>query len=323
MRLNGAARRNGNEKGLYPQRTIHVWRGRGALFLPCSLLRVRALCDARAPDVDHHPHRCRTRLRAAAAARPRGDDGHGRRADRPDWPQWNREVDPAEGNRGRAAARFRGDPSNRRPADCDRGAGAGPATRGIAARKPRCTRALRADRGRPREMACRGPAGRVPAPLRTGRILASRGGVRRRMQACALALAFALEPQLLLLDEPTNHLDIDGIALLEGLLRKGAGRDLRHARPRFPRPRRHAHRRARPRAAALLPGNFSAYERRKADQLAAEAVANRKLRQVLGAGRGLDPQGRRGAAHAQRRAGAPPRGRCARSARRGASASER
>ena len=37
----------------------------------------------------------------------------------------------------------------------------------------------------------------------------------------ALALAFALAPELLLLDEPTNHLDIDGITLLEELLLKG------------------------------------------------------------------------------------------------------
>src|SRR6185503_10848880 len=41
------------------------------------------------------------------------------------------------------------------------------------------------------------------------------GGERKR---AALALAFALEPDLLLLDEPTNHLDIDAIVLLEGLL---------------------------------------------------------------------------------------------------------
>jgi len=44
------------------------------------------------------------------------------------------------------------------------------------------------------------------------------GGERKR---AALALAFALAPDLLLLDEPTNHLDIDGITLLEDLLLKG------------------------------------------------------------------------------------------------------
>jgi ATP-binding cassette subfamily F protein uup len=43
------------------------------------------------------------------------------------------------------------------------------------------------------------------------------GGEKKR---AALALALALAPDLLLLDEPTNHLDIDGIALLEDLMRK-------------------------------------------------------------------------------------------------------
>ena len=43
------------------------------------------------------------------------------------------------------------------------------------------------------------------------------GGERKRG---ALALAFALAPDLMLLDEPTNHLDIDGITLLEELLAK-------------------------------------------------------------------------------------------------------
>src|SRR5450755_5042743 len=38
--------------------------------------------------------------------------------------------------------------------------------------------------------------------------LAASGGEKKR---AALALAFALTPDLLLLDEPTNHLDIDGI----------------------------------------------------------------------------------------------------------------
>src|SRR5690242_1512642 len=43
------------------------------------------------------------------------------------------------------------------------------------------------------------------------------GGERKR---AALALAFALQPELLLLDEPTNHLDVDGIETLEELLQK-------------------------------------------------------------------------------------------------------
>jgi ATP-binding cassette subfamily F protein uup len=44
---------------------------------------------------------------------------------------------------------------------------------------------------------------------------AASGGESKR---AALALAFALEPDLLLLDEPTNHLDIAGIEQLEDLL---------------------------------------------------------------------------------------------------------
>src|SRR5580765_4558149 len=43
------------------------------------------------------------------------------------------------------------------------------------------------------------------------------GGEKKR---AALALALALTPDLLLLDEPTNHLDLDGITLVEELVRK-------------------------------------------------------------------------------------------------------
>jgi ATP-binding cassette subfamily F protein uup len=47
--------------------------------------------------------------------------------------------------------------------------------------------------------------------------LTASGGEKKRG---ALALAFALAPDVLLLDEPTNHLDIDGITLVEDLLRR-------------------------------------------------------------------------------------------------------
>ena len=46
------------------------------------------------------------------------------------------------------------------------------------------------------------------------------GGERKR---AALALAFALEPDLLLLDEPTNHMDIIGKEALEQMLREYEG----------------------------------------------------------------------------------------------------
>ena len=63
------------------------------------------------------------------------------------------------------------------------------------------------------------------------------------------------------------------------------------------------------------PGNFSAYERLKEEQLAADALAERARRQAARAGGGLDPQGRRGAPHAQRRAASSGCRSCARSAR--------
>ena len=103
---------------------------------------------------------------------------------------------------------------------------------------------------------------------------AASGGECKR---ATLALALALEPQLLLLDEPTNHLDIDGIALLEELLAKGPASILI------------THDRAFLDAVATriveldrgllrsYPGNYAAYERRKDEQLAAEAVANRRF----------------------------------------------
>jgi len=103
---------------------------------------------------------------------------------------------------------------------------------------------------------------------------AASGGECKR---ATLALAMALEPQLLLLDEPTNHLDIDGIALLEGLLRKGGTSIFI------------THDRAFLDAVATriveldrgmlrsYPGAFSAYERRRDEQMSAEAVANRRF----------------------------------------------
>ena len=100
------------------------------------------------------------------------------------------------------------------------------------------------------------------------------GGERKR---AALALAFALDPELLLLDEPTNHLDVDGIAKLEELLpRIGASVFVTHDRVFLDR--------VATRIAELdrgylrsYPGNWSSYESRKRDELAAEAVADRRF----------------------------------------------
>jgi len=100
------------------------------------------------------------------------------------------------------------------------------------------------------------------------------GGERKR---AALALALSLEPDLLLLDEPTNHLDIAGIEQLEDLLQKAPALVfVTHDRWFLDRV-----------ATRILeldrgwlrsyPGNYSAYERQKAAELAAEAVGRRKF----------------------------------------------
>ena len=100
------------------------------------------------------------------------------------------------------------------------------------------------------------------------------GGEKKR---AALALAFALTPDLLLLDEPTNHLDLDGIELAEELVAKApAAIVITHDRAFLDRVATRIVELDR----GLLrsyPGNFSAYESRKADQLATEAVAQRKF----------------------------------------------
>ncbi len=102
------------------------------------------------------------------------------------------------------------------------------------------------------------------------------GGERKRAM---LALALAKKPDLLLLDEPTNHLDIDGITLLEDLLLSGPVKSMiiiTHDRAFLDRVATRIVELDR----GLLrsyPGNFAAYETRKADQLAAEEVMNRKF----------------------------------------------
>jgi len=103
---------------------------------------------------------------------------------------------------------------------------------------------------------------------------AASGGETKR---AALALAFALEPDLMLLDEPTNHLDIDGIIQLEGLLvKQPAAIVVTHDRVFLDRFATRIIELDR----GLLrsyPGNYSDYERVKVDELAAEVSAQRRF----------------------------------------------
>jgi ATP-binding cassette subfamily F protein uup len=100
------------------------------------------------------------------------------------------------------------------------------------------------------------------------------GGERKR---AALALAFAQDADLLLLDEPTNHLDLDGIALVEELVRKrGASVVVTHDRAFLDNVATRIIELDR----GLLrsyPGNYAAYESRRVDELAAETIAARKF----------------------------------------------
>src|SRR5256712_258392 len=100
------------------------------------------------------------------------------------------------------------------------------------------------------------------------------GGETKR---AALAAAFAQEPDVLLLDEPTNHLDIDGILALEGLLaRQPASIFVTHDRAFLERVATRILELDRGRLLSF-PGNFSAYEARKTEQLAVEAVVHAKF----------------------------------------------
>jgi ATP-binding cassette subfamily F protein uup len=105
------------------------------------------------------------------------------------------------------------------------------------------------------------------------------GGMKKRV---ALAQALVAVPEVLLLDEPTNHLDLDSIAWLEQLLGgfKGSVMLITHDRAFLDA--------VTTRIVELdrgvlrsYPGNFSAYERLKEDQLAADALAHARADKLL------------------------------------------
>lgn len=104
------------------------------------------------------------------------------------------------------------------------------------------------------------------------------GGQKKR---AALALAFALKPDLLLLDEPTNHLDIETIGVLETLVLE----EFRGARSLVVVTHDRAFLDAVATRIAELDrgmlrsyeGNFQAYEKTKETELYAEALQRRRF----------------------------------------------
>ncbi len=105
------------------------------------------------------------------------------------------------------------------------------------------------------------------------------GGTAKRV---ALARALVTRPDVLLLDEPTNHLDLTAIGWLEGLLIdfRGAVVLVTHDRAFLDAVATRIVELDRGRLWSY-PGNFTAYQGLKAEQLAQEAVLNARADKVL------------------------------------------
>jgi ATP-binding cassette subfamily F protein uup len=98
----------------------------------------------------------------------------------------------------------------------------------------------------------------------------------------ALAQALVSQPDVLLLDEPTNHLDLDSIQWLEQLLIdfKGSVVAITHDRAFLDRVATRIVELDRGQLRSY-PGNFSAYQIQKEEQLAQEAVIQAKADKLL------------------------------------------